>query len=162
MNNMKYRLKIASLGAVFNPLCPKLWMCDEITRADIDEGLKTGVRETLPWNVYQRNATTALSFMFRDQARPYHIGRICHFVREGIERNDDFPVVCSLVGGERIALHEGRHRTAAAFVRGDEFITAQVSGPATDILAAVPGSKIVWQEAQPATRLRLSIKGILA
>lgn len=114
-----FSIPIQDLMTHVNPMDGSMWRCRPIEEKEVRAAVNAGVVESRVWN----NVVNSLD---EEDARLFHINRIASLVNQQsderivvIAENHQSPI--------RVYLHDGNHRLAAAYVRGDTHIIAVVA-----------------------------------
>ena len=125
---------------------------------DVDAVLSAVERQDLedePWTVYESRSPESQgedAQQWDADYQPTHIRRIAHFVHHGVPTDDEDPIrmnVCDIELGVGLKEQDGpytlniagRHRLAAAVIRGDETVEITFTGDQSVIKNKLPGAE---------------------
>lgn len=121
------------LKAHVDPRDGAMWKCEPIRPAEIDAALASGVKEERRWN-------DIVNTLSHEESRKFHINRIATLVRDP-QPDAVILIVENHANTPRVYLNDGNHRLAAAYVRGDSFVTVVVAASKPESIADVfPGA----------------------
>ncbi len=131
----RYKIKTSELRLFVNPLNGDMWKCSPISEAEILQAKASGKTEHRSWE-----ADDLVSSLTLEQAREFHVNRIATLLDQPM--NDEIILILeNHVTPIKVYLNDGNHRLAAAYLRGDETISATVAASVPDeILKALPSA----------------------
>jgi hypothetical protein len=121
-----------------NPMTHRWPFVEPITREEVMAAVKAGHLEGKPSNTHEQELISAGredGITLAD--RVYHIRRVAFFVKHGIPEQDSIPIELE-TNGIALKIIDGRHRFAAAFIRGDKTINVMAT---SDILRLIPNAE---------------------
>lgn len=127
---MKYDISPLEISKHLDLLGEDLWPAkialQEIKKAISDEN----IQET-PFNVLREFLSKTDPYGAVDDAKnmKFHVGRIAYFVKHGIPEKDCYSISLSISKEGGVSVQEGRHRLAAAAIRGDNSISVTINNP---------------------------------
>lgn len=121
MSNI-YSVKASEFKEIVNPLDGSMWKCTEITEDEIENAVSQCITENRSWS-------EVINTLSECEARQFHIDRIATLYKQEFS-NEEHPVGVMITFPDpnypsiefNVAISDGNHRVAAAFVRGDEYI----------------------------------------
>jgi hypothetical protein len=159
MASQRYNVPLSELIRRINMLSGEVWPCGDIAPDEVHKVVRLGSLEERPWTFIESRSSESrgpnrLAWDAKHGAT--HIARIAYFVHHGIPIEDPDPIrmnVEAIAWGvglpknersqktECITLHiSGRHRLAAAVIRGDKEIEIIFDGSQDILKQYLPGA----------------------
>lgn len=130
-----YTIPAHELRAHVDPRDGTMWKCAPIDQSEIDAALASGITEDRQWN----DLVNTLGY---EESRSFHINRIATFVRNSPPQEEVIVVILeNHINPVRAYLHDGNHRLAATYVRGDTHVVAIIAASVPESIHDVfPGA----------------------
>jgi hypothetical protein len=121
---MSTLIPLAALDAFRSPFENNVWRCGLVSKAMISQALQEGLGYDYDqWQAIKEESPDQLPTVRQ------HAARIAYLVKHGWEDSIDIDVgVPSLGAVSHWPYGDGNHRICAAIIRGDTFISAEISG----------------------------------
>ncbi len=135
-----YRIKTVEISAHFDPLKDG-WSGESISIEEVWAAIDEGAIENRNWNdaKYNFNGNSL-------ESKAFHVNRIATLYRSEI-KDRIILAIEPLDSAHNVRIHDGKHRFAAAVIRGDEFVdTGVLEEECGDILKLFP-SAVEMEEA---------------
>ncbi|UXT53246.1 hypothetical protein FY136_28715 (plasmid) [Agrobacterium tumefaciens] len=129
----KYRMPMASLISVMNPLDCKTWQVEPITPSEVREAIDRKEFAEVSWQ------TALEKGIDREIHRIFHVRRIAYLAANPPSEDGGHKMHLA-VSKDKTWFYDGNHRAAAAIVRGDPTIELWIaSSGELDLPTLFPG-----------------------